>query len=341
MKLAVIGDIHGFWDATDSDWFNQSDYDGVLFVGDLPRWTNSIAIARQLSRLTLPAWLLPGNHDGVTKRQLLAEIKGANITAWLTCGGMAKRTAELRKALLPVQMVGFSLHPLQPDLAILAARPHAMGPNRFHFRRYLSRRFDVDGFDASSEHLKRLIDAAPKRLIMLAHNGPHGLGAAPDAPFGCDFNPALGDFGDPDLKAAMDYARASGREVLAVVAGHMHHRNAKTRAVRRDWAMDGDILCINAAHVPRVRRDGSHRHHICLTITPGGLRADTVFVSASGVIEERLAIGPLGQDSFEAGQLSTSEPKKNQARKPQTADGPLNSEQDDTRSNDRHKEAPL
>src|SRR5699024_7399208 len=161
------------------------------------------------------------------------------------------------------------------------------GSNRFYYRRYLKRHFGVGDFAASAARLKALVDAAPARLVVLAHNGPAGLGASPDAPFGCDFDPKLGDFGDPDLRAAVDHARASGREVLAVVAGHMHHRNAKTRAERETWAHDGATLYINAARVPRMRRDGSHRHHIALHINAAGLRAEALFVSRAGTIEQR------------------------------------------------------
>src|SRR5699024_1861900 len=156
-----------------------------------------------------------------------------------------------------------------------------------YYRGYLKRHYGVANFEASSDRLKALVDQAPERLIILAHNGPAGLGAHPDAPFGSDFNPAYGDFGDPDLRNAIDHARANGRRVLAVVAGHMHHRNLKTKAERETWAHDGATLYINAARVPRMRRDGSHRHHIALHINAAGLRAEALFVSRAGTIEQR------------------------------------------------------
>jgi len=292
MKLAVIGDIHGFWDNRDTAFFNHSDYDGLLFVGDLARMTNSLPVARELAGLTLPAWVMPGNHDAVTLMQPMAEIRNRRLLRELACIGMARRVRRLAQALDPVRLRGYTVEQIGHDLGLLSARPHAMGPNHFHYRRYLKRHFGVGDFKASAARLCELVDQAPANLVVLAHNGPAGLGDAPDAPFGCDFDPALGDFGDPDLRVAIDHARATGRRVLAVVAGHMHHRNRKAGIERATWAHDGETLYINAARVPRMRRDGSHRHHVALAIHATAVTAHTVFVDACGQIESREALGP-------------------------------------------------
>lgn len=292
MKLAVVGDIHGFWDSRDTAFFNDSDYDGVLFVGDFARWTNDLPVARMLARLTRPAWAIPGNHDAVSAPQLLAEIKNRRLVRTLTCLGMRRRVRKLAEALAPVRLNGFSLDALDDGLGLLTARPHAMGPDRFYYRGYLKRHFGIADFAASGQRLKALVEEAPQRLIILAHNGPSGLGDAVDAPFGSDFNPDYGDFGDPDLRAAIDHAHDTGRQVLAVVAGHMHHRNHKTGAVRSTWAREGGTLHINAARVPRMKRDGSRRHHIALHVAGAAVSAENVFVSNDGEIETREPIGP-------------------------------------------------
>ncbi|HEX7348267.1 MAG TPA: metallophosphoesterase [Rhodanobacteraceae bacterium] len=293
MKLAVIGDIHGFWDARDTAYFNQSDYAALLFVGDFAAWTGSLPVARMLAGLTRPAWAIPGNHDAVTPLQLAAEIKHRRWLCALTGMGMERRVAALARALAPVRVGGYSLDRLDTDLGLLTARPHAMGPDAFHYRGYLSRRFGVAGFRASAELLKALVDSAPRRLIVLAHNGPAGLGATADAPFGNDFSPAGGDFGAPDLRVALDHARATGHQVLAVVAGHMHHSRRHAPVQRRTCAYDGATLCINAARVPRIRKDGSHRHHVALYIDGDAVRAETVFVAADGSIEAREPLTPV------------------------------------------------
>lgn len=292
MQIAAIGDIHGFWDDRDTAYFNASDYDALLFVGDFARITNSMPIARALAALDKPAWAIPGNHDAVSLPQLLSELKGWRRMQTLAGLGMARRVNQLARALDPIRLGGYTLDALGNNLGLLIARPHAMGSDRFYYRAYLKRRFGVADFKASAEQLIALVDEAPAHLIVLAHNGPAGLGDTPGAPFGCDFAPENGDFGDPDLRAAIDHAHATGRRVLAVVAGHMHHRSKHSGQWRQTWAHDGDTLYINAARVPRIENDGARRHHIALTLNGTSLTAETVFVDAAGTVLEREPIGP-------------------------------------------------
>ncbi len=291
MKLAVIGDIHGSWDEHDTAFFNASAYDALLFVGDFARVTNSVPVARALSRLDKPAWAIPGNHDAVSLGQLLSEIRHWRRLETVTGLRMARRVSQLEQALEPVRLGGYTLDHLTNELGLLIARPHAMGPDRFYYRGYLKRAFGVGDFKASAERLIALVDEAPDNLIVLAHNGPAGLGDTPESPFGCDFAPENGDFGDPDLRAAIDHARASGRHVLAVVAGHMHHRSKHSGQWRQTWAREDDTLYINAARVPRIEKDGARRHHIALLIEDGALTAETVFVDDHGAVTERERLG--------------------------------------------------
>lgn len=290
MRFGVIGDIHGFWDERDTAFFNAAGYDMLLFVGDFARTTHSRPVARRLSGLTTPAWAIPGNHDGVTLAQLLAEIRNRPQLARLGAIGMGRRVRRMARAMAPVRLGGYTLETLSDDLGLLIARPHAMGPDRFYYRSYLQRRFGVSDFESSAARLARLIDAAPRDLVILAHNGPSGLGDDPTAPFGCDFKPDLGDFGDPDLRAAIEHARRSGRRVRAVLAGHMHHRSRHSGAWRRTWIQEAETLMLNCARVPRIEADGGRRHHIALTVTADTLAAETVFVDAAGNVLEQTPI---------------------------------------------------
>jgi uncharacterized protein (TIGR04168 family) len=291
MKFGVIGDIHGFWDERDTAFFNASDYDMLLFVGDFARVVNSLPVARQLAALTKPAWAIPGNHDGVGLWQLLAEVKNRPLAARLGARGMHKRVRRLDEALGGVRLGGYTLAELDRDLGLLVARPHAMGPNRFYYRHYLKSAFGVTDFQASADKLCALVDAAPENLIVLAHNGPAGLGDTPGTPFGCDFDPEHGDFGDPDLRSAIDHAHATGRHVRAVLAGHMHHRSKHTGAWRDTWAQDAATLYLNAARVPRIEDDGARRHHIALTVDGDKVQAETVFVDNAGHEVSRCPLG--------------------------------------------------
>ena len=100
--------------------------------------------------------------------------------------------------------------------------------------------------------------------------------------WGCDFRPGGGDWGDPDLEAAIDHALARGKRVLAVVAGHMHHRTKCGN--ERPWRLDRDgVIYVNAAKVPRIFAADSRvqRHHVALEIGAAGAAVTEVLTSAS------------------------------------------------------------
>jgi uncharacterized protein (TIGR04168 family) len=170
-----------------------------------------------------------------------------------------------------VPLVGYSCHEIHADgvdLSVVAARPHSMGGSRWHFERHMRERHGVDGFLASAARLRAVVnDCRHDDVLFLAHNGPTGLGERPDDIWGCDFKPELGDFGDPDLRDAIEHARSRGKRVRAVVAGHMHHRLAG--GGQRRWHVERDgTQYINAARVPRIvgRGASARRHHVRLSI---------------------------------------------------------------------------
>jgi len=100
---------------------------------------------------------------------------------------------------------------------------------------------------ASISSILNLVEEEPADdLIFLAHNGPLGMGDEPHAMWGCDFKPGGGDWGDPDLTAAIDHARSLGKRVLAVIGGHMHLRTKQGK--ERLWMQEiRNTLYINAA----------------------------------------------------------------------------------------------
>lgn len=289
MRIAAIGDIHGFWNEADTDYFNASDYDALLFVGDLPRLAGGLDVARQLARLNKPAWLIPGNHDGCTTLQLLSEVKNWPRLCRITSFGMARRVRRLARALGPVRLAGFEGFDLADNLGLIVARPHAMGPDRFYYQHYMKTRYDVDNFAASADKLKALVDQAPPDIIFLAHNGPAGLGEHAQDIWGCDFSNEPADFGDPDLQTAIEYARQSGHRVLAVLGGHMHLRS-KAGLHRRGALVRDNTLYINAAEVARIRSGGTRHHHVRLNVGPAGAQAEQIWVANCG---ESIEIHPL------------------------------------------------
>ena len=124
--------------------------------------------------------------------------------------------------------------------------------------------------------------ASRSASLFLAHNGPSGLGSGRADIWGCDFKKDEGDFGDEDLRLAVDHAQSSGKRVLAVLAGHMHH--AIKGGGERRWQIERDgVLYVNAARVPRIfEHEGRHvRHHIAITLSEQGARAEPVLVDAT------------------------------------------------------------
>ena len=197
LRLAVIGDVHRAWNAFDVAYFNTAKVDAVLFVGDLPDLNHRRAytVAAQIAPLTKPTYVMPGNHDAVTLRQLLAELSGQRALCRMTSRGHEARVDRLQAALGDATLCGYSHHQLTDEIGLIAARPHAMGAH-LTFAPYLTRRFQVRTMDESAAKLRALIETSPcSRLVFLGHNGPTGLGEASTDIWGCDFRRGGGDRG--------------------------------------------------------------------------------------------------------------------------------------------------
>ena len=275
MKLAVVGDIHGDWNDKDTGYFNRSDVEAVLFVGDLPPRMGHgrlLDVAASLSKLEKPAFLIPGNHDGVSFFHLLVELMGWRGLSSAFKKNQIERVAALRCALSPVVLTGYSHHSLGDNgsgIGLICGRPHAQGDG-VSFAAYIEDQFGVGSMKESAEKLCALVDESPHRkLIFMGHNGPAGLGAARTGIWGRDFNRAGGDWGDDDLRVAIEHAKKTGRRVLAVVAGHMHHFTRTRSRARRTWRVKNEgVQYVNAARCPRIFAfDGQEiHHHIVLQI---------------------------------------------------------------------------
>ncbi len=283
MRLALIGDIHGSWDERDTDWFNGSDLDGVLFTGDLPRTIGNEAfrVAEHLAALRLPTAVIAGNHDCATAVAFGGELLGRDFPSRISAGAMARRYLRLR-SILGDRLVGYSAARVG-DLAVLGARPFAMDGRRLSFAPALERLFGVHSLEQSAQKLCDLADGTPGELIVLAHNGPAGLGARRGDIFGVDFRADEGDNGDADLRALLHHA---GGRVRLVVAGHMHHRVRGQRARRPVAVVEGGALMVNAARVPRHRE--GRGYFVDVDIPPAGMprvREATYPLNGAGAVE--------------------------------------------------------
>jgi len=282
LHIGVIGDVHLRWSDADVAWFDAADHDLLLFVGDLGgyRHRDSLEICRSIGKLRKRALVIPGNHDGPSLAALAAEVLGRRGLLARLNRGQRSRVDDLAGALGAAEVVGYSRHPIAPDLDLIAARPHSMGGPDLHFAGYLRDRFGVSSLAESARRLRALVDgSSASRVLFLAHNGPTGLGDRREDIWGCDFRAEEGDQGDPDLADAVAYAREVGKTVVAVVAGHMHQR-LKGGGLRAWQVHREGTLYVNAARVPRVFSQGGRalRHHVRLTIDGDQALAEEVLV---------------------------------------------------------------
>ena len=280
IRLGIIGDVHLQFNDRDVDYFNQSELDVLLFVGDLAKYTGrgGRRISRVLGQLTKPSFVIPGNHDNVSAVQMLMEALGVSSIAQPLGRKQAQQHQRFEADCSPVVVCGYSVHPIREGAEgfdLIAGRPHSMGGHRVHFQRYLSEVYGVSTMEDSKRLLRQCVDqSTQENVVFLAHNGPSGLGARREDIWGCDFRAEEGDHGDPDLEDAIAYAKGIGKRVLLVAAGHMHHR--LRGGGEREWCVHRDAIhYVNAACVPRIEvRDGARWHHHVQV----DLKGDTVTV---------------------------------------------------------------
>jgi uncharacterized protein (TIGR04168 family) len=275
-RLAVIGDLHTHWDHMDLRQFAQSDYDLLFFTGDLGGGSrdSTLRVARGIGQLEKPALVMPGNNDTWDINELAAELAHQN-----GLNRLLSITSATEEQFAPVELCGYTRHGIDAggfDVALIAARPHSMGGPSLSFPEYMADTYAVETLDHSTERLIELVRGADsENLIFVAHNGPLGMGEQPHDMWGCDFKDDGGDWGDPDLTAAIEFARQSGRWVMAVIGGHMHLRTK--HGTERPWLAEQDgTVYVNAARVPRIYSgsDDVYRHHVSITISANGIKAE-------------------------------------------------------------------
>lgn len=293
LQIAIVGDIHMLFDVADIEYFNASDYDAMLFVGDLASKNpdSMFRLLPTINRLTKPAWLIPGNHDTTGVRQIIGEITHNEFLMRFGASSQPKRMARLKQELTGATLCGYSQHTLPGGLTLVTGRPFSMGSTigTVNFRAYLQSEYGVGTLAESAQRMKSLIDGITPPYIFMAHHGPRGLGAKATDMFGADFLPQETDFGDADLEEAIEYARSIGKAPVAVVAGHMHYPTKHGRKPKQWCLQKNGIFYVNAARWPRIfRHEGqTWRHHVRLTIQDGTVDVAACYVSESAVREVR------------------------------------------------------
>ncbi|MEM7437056.1 MAG: metallophosphoesterase [Myxococcota bacterium] len=276
-RIALVGDLHGSWDESDVRAFNASDYDLLVFTGDLGSGTakNGVAMAQSMSRLTKPTVVMPGNNDVPFLPEIAAEFGHQRGLADILELGEATDTRRAQVRLTGYEALVFTLG--TQSFTMVTGRPFAMGGNELSFADSLARNYGIRSMEESTSRLHALVDGVEtERLIILGHNGPSGLGGSPTDIWGCDFRPEHGDWGDHDLASAIERARGRGLDLL-VVAGHMHHH--VLGGGLRQWRAESlGVPHVNPARVPRIyaRGDRELRYHVALNLDNGGFDLEEV-----------------------------------------------------------------
>lgn len=239
LQIAIAGDLHDQWDQQDQDLIEQLRPDALLLVGDLSEGHGRIAAL--LRRLTVPLACVLGNHDAGRDPSGVRLRRQLDLLAELHCGWS-------RRDLVP------------PGLAVVGGRPVSAGGG-YHLSRAARSVFGPVELQESVRRIKEAALSAPSSLplILLAHCGPTGLGSEAADPCGRDWRPPACDWGDQDLRLAIELIRLV-RPVPLVLFGHMHHRLKRGQGERRSFARDrAGTLYLNCACVPRHDHDQQGR----------------------------------------------------------------------------------
>lgn len=262
LRIAVVGDIHGQWDDDDQSALLRLKPDLALLVGDFGN--EDVGIVRALSKLqeALPVASILGNHDACFLGRGFASV-GKRPPSMATAApgsqprlGSSPRFDALREQheLLRPSNVGWGRADFQSmKLSVAGGRPLSSGgPSMEKKQELYADLWGVPSSAASAALLAQHMDAAPEEhsLVVLAHNGPSGLGTLKTAPCGKDWGRDGGDWGDADLEHGL---RQASRRAPLVVFGHMHERLQGGGKRTMVHAAESGTVYVNAAVVPRWR----------------------------------------------------------------------------------------
>ncbi|XP_020524379.1 uncharacterized protein LOC18436596 isoform X2 [Amborella trichopoda] len=211
------------------------------WIGDFGN--ENVELVKSIAELKAPKAAILGNHDA-WYTQKFSETRLDGVRAQLESLGEAH--------------VGYDrLDFPEIKISVVGGRPFSSGGGQLFRRKLLSSRYGVHDMKGSA---KKICDAAQgtpdgHSIILLAHNGPTGLGSEMDDICGRDWVPGGGDHGDPDLAQAIADLKSNTRlSIPLVVFGHMHKNLQLRNGTRRMLVLGAEkTIYLNAAVVPRVR----------------------------------------------------------------------------------------
>ena len=265
-RLAVVGDVHDQWGEEDELALEYLDPDAVIFVGDLGN--ENISLVKEIAKSTRDKIFILGNHDAWYS--LTARGRNRAIKMALSSSSLSNFMSNIDRIqesldLLGTRHVGYSSLAMQElGLAFVGGRPFSKGgPEWVQVADFYDKYYGIKSFeDSTNKILEHLLHPDNEGLskVVVAHNGPSGLGCKEEDPCGIDFMEPADDFGDPDLEEALEICNSCNNPASLVLFGHMHHTLKKGgfRNMVDIHDMSGTVY-LNAAVVPRVKTIKKHR----------------------------------------------------------------------------------
>nr|XP_007154915.1 hypothetical protein PHAVU_003G158400g [Phaseolus vulgaris]ESW26909.1 hypothetical protein PHAVU_003G158400g [Phaseolus vulgaris] len=250
IRIAVVGDVHDNWSFEQDSKaleFLQSyvevQPDLVLFTGDFG--DENVEVVQNVANIEFAKAVILGNHDAWFTKQFSRSQEKDKVQLQLECLGedhVAYRRSDF--PLIKVSVVG--------------GRPFSSGGKALSPKKLLSARYGVKDMDESAKRIQKAALGRPDDhfLILLAHNGPTGLGSDSNDICGKDWEfEGNGDYGDPDLEHAISLLKENDQvSIPLVVFGHMHKELAYGKGFRKMIVVGADnTIYLNGAVVPRVK----------------------------------------------------------------------------------------
>ncbi len=277
-ELLIVGDIHGHFDDEDVRFLRERGATLTLFVGDLG--DEDPDMTQRVADVDVPKVVILGNHD-----------------AWESFR-KDELTPSLRKSLDILGDLHLAYAKLElPELGIslIGARPFSWGGPSLRSPEVYELLYDVKTMEDSAEKIIALAESAEHdTIVILAHNGPTGLGTRPYSIYGKDFGKPGGDWGDQDLGWAIAALKDRDFNIPLVIGGHMHHRLVGNRSAKRQrYVNDNGTFYLNPARVPRIfeSRDGRLlRHFATCNFEDGELTGVHELVASSDDVKAKVLL---------------------------------------------------
>lgn len=243
VRIVIVGDVHDDWNLEeDSKALELLQPDLVLFTGDFGN--ENVKLVRSIAALKMAKAAILGNHDAWNTQSFSEKGKDA---------------VQLQLESFGEEHVGYKrldFHSLK--LSVIGGRPFSCGGERLFRKQLLTKRYGVQNMKESANRICEAALGTPKNhsIILLAHNGPTGLGSNMNDICGRDWVRSGGDHGDPDLAVAISQLKATTEyPIPLVVFGHMHKELAFGNGPRKMIVVgDDNTIYLNGAIVPRVKR---------------------------------------------------------------------------------------